>query len=294
MELRSGFPITSHWQATIQELAHSETLCSTICKNTNWSLDTCNKVDWSALGNGMHRLSRLQWFTYCKLLHGILNTNVQNKKFYNQSDLCPCCHNASETFLHVLTCPNKEVTRHRKHQQVILWKTLLAIHTPPQTLASIRNGILMCSTAPTPCNDTLSATSVTTTSMRIGNPHLSTIQEAFQQQSGELGWGNFLCGRISSRWRVAAYDEGLVLNQRLAQCCWAANLVKAVLNYSHSLWTFRCEVLHGHYQSETVASVLRMYNVESQVSSLSADAPQRESLSLLFPLILLYDAVRST
>jgi hypothetical protein len=106
------------------------------------------------------------------------------------------------------------------------------------------------------CNDTLSATSATTTSVRIGNPHLSMIQQAFQQQSGELGWDNFLCGRISSRWRVAAYDERRVLHQRIDQHCWAANLVKAVLNYSHSLWTFWCEVLRGRSQSETVAKHL--------------------------------------
>jgi hypothetical protein len=54
VELSCGFLITSRWQATIQELAHSETLCSTICRNTNWSLDTFNKVDWSALGNCMY------------------------------------------------------------------------------------------------------------------------------------------------------------------------------------------------------------------------------------------------
>jgi hypothetical protein len=39
--------------------------------------------------------------SYCKLLHGLLNTNVENKKYYGSPDVCPHCSDTQETFLHV-------------------------------------------------------------------------------------------------------------------------------------------------------------------------------------------------
>lgn len=197
VELSCGFTITSRWQATIQELAHSEDLCKTICKNARWSTDTFNEVDWVALKISMNRLSRVKRLTYCKLMHGILNTNSQNKWFYKQSDLCPCCQVLPETFHHVFTCPHLEVARHRATQQDLLWKAMLAIRTPPQTLDYLKRGILTGFPLDSSLRDDVSTLSSSSASQMSNLDYQSILRDAFNQQSRELGWDQILRGRLS-------------------------------------------------------------------------------------------------
>ena len=80
--LRSCDSLTSKWQATLQEQAHADSLHQTIYKNSKWSEDQFHMVDWTALKSFLHRLSRVRQISYRKLLHGLLNTNERNKKFY--------------------------------------------------------------------------------------------------------------------------------------------------------------------------------------------------------------------
>jgi hypothetical protein len=133
MALSCGYTISSSWQPLILELFHGANLCHTICKNACWTEDTFHKVIWSAMHSCMSRLSRVEQIAYVKLLHGLWNTNVQNKKFYNQSSLCPVCLTEPESFLHVVTCSHPETMQHRSTQQLILWKVLAGIQFPPWT-----------------------------------------------------------------------------------------------------------------------------------------------------------------
>jgi hypothetical protein len=50
-----------------------------ICKNTSWSENIFDMVDWAAMKACLGHLPRVQQLSYCKLLPGILNTNEQNK-----------------------------------------------------------------------------------------------------------------------------------------------------------------------------------------------------------------------
>ena len=76
--LSCGYTISSRWQPLLLELSHDSNLYQTICKNARWSEDTFHKVDWPAMQSCMSQFSRVQQIAYGKLLHGILNTNVQN------------------------------------------------------------------------------------------------------------------------------------------------------------------------------------------------------------------------
>jgi len=114
--LKGECAFTSKWQSILQERAHAEALWQTICRNNKWCDDQFDMVDWAALKGFLKRQNRLSHLAYIKLLHGILNTNTQNNKFYRSSDLCPHCHTELESFLHVLSCPHPEVSKFRSEQ----------------------------------------------------------------------------------------------------------------------------------------------------------------------------------
>lgn len=68
--------------------------------------------------------------SYCKLLHGLLNTNVQNSKYYNDSASCLLCGTAPETLLHVFSSSHSEVTSFHQEQHENFWRQLRSLNTP--------------------------------------------------------------------------------------------------------------------------------------------------------------------
>jgi len=80
ISLHCDFSITSKWKAFVNTEAHKMALQAMICKNTSRPDRQFNMVDWPALGWYMSSLPWIRQLTYCKLLHGILNTNNQNHK----------------------------------------------------------------------------------------------------------------------------------------------------------------------------------------------------------------------
>jgi len=248
--LSCGYTFTSCWQPLILELFHGANPPQTICKNARWSEVTFHKVDWSAMQSCMSRFSKVQQIAYGKLLHGLLNTNVQNNKFYNQSSLCPVCLAEPESFLHAVTCTHPETVQHRSTQQLSLWKALTGIQTPPAVLAAIRSVIIdeVCDNDST-LNYTASVHS-STSSRSAPSAFESMIQAAVSQQITDLGREHFYRGRVSLLWKEAAYLESLHLGIGLNKQRWAAGAVSALLRYRHALWYFRCKVVHGHSQSE--------------------------------------------
>jgi hypothetical protein len=113
VDLRSDESLTSKWQDIVQEAAHSTPIRLTMCKRSSWSEDQSNMVDWWALKHCLLGMPRVHRLSYGKLLNGLLNMNMQNRRYYNGSDLCPHYGRELETFVHVVSCPNSEVSLHR-------------------------------------------------------------------------------------------------------------------------------------------------------------------------------------
>jgi hypothetical protein len=265
VDLSCGYTLTSRWQATLLELAHADSLCKTICKNANWSEDTFNKVDWPALQACMFKLPRIHQLSYCMLLHGLLNMNAQNRKFYNKVDLCPCCMAGPESFLHVVTCTSPMVAKYHSEQQHLLWSKLDTMQTPPNTLLMIKNGIIAAGMVEVNRVTSLSASSTSLASDDGSSAHISTAQEASHQQTPDIGWVNFFHGQILLQWKEAVYQDALMLQCWVDKERWAAQLVTTILQYSQSLWLFCCQVVHG--QSKVEADERYLAHLRSQVSA---------------------------
>jgi hypothetical protein len=76
LSLHLGHLLMSKWLAKIQEEVHPQSVQETICKNVSWSPIQFNMVDWGALKHSLSNAHRSQRLSYCKLLHGLLNTNI--------------------------------------------------------------------------------------------------------------------------------------------------------------------------------------------------------------------------
>jgi hypothetical protein len=252
--LQLGHILTSKWQHSIRELAHSELLQNTICKNTGWSEDQFYMVDWNALQAGLKGVSKVKLLSYCKLIHGILNTNEQNHKFYGSTSHCPHCKASVESFLHVVTCPCPTVTDYRSQQQDTLWKSLKALRTPQIILQYIQRGINSCDSMRP--SESSSANQEDSGSTQSSGSYSAFSLAAFNEQSIHVGWDQLLRGRLSKRWREAFHQELSSRNTRANATLWAGGVIIAVLDYSLSLWKFRCELLYGRTNSEQVGKIL--------------------------------------
>jgi hypothetical protein len=222
-----GKPLVEKIKETIRRDTYLPTIQATICKQEDWSEEAFLSIDWAAHEYAFSRTWSCKRISYTKLTHKLLNTNVQNRKYYGKSDLCPCCVSTAETLAHVFICPSPDTTVFRLNQQEVLWNQLTLINTPEEVQTAIQSGIKTLEGT----IDTQIFTSKTVTS-------------AFADQS-ILGWEPFLRGRISHQWQAAFDGEEAPVNTKDSYK-WAGQLVTLLLNYAQQLWIFRCGVVHGH------------------------------------------------
>jgi hypothetical protein len=225
-----GKPLVAKIRSTLYRGMYQDVIQATICQQEAWTASQFHSVDWAAHEQAFLNVWSCKRITLTKLAHKLLNTNVQNKKLYGKSDICPCCRSSPETLTHVFTCPSETMTAFRMTQQEILRKHLDLINTPQNLIQAIQLGI-----------QTLARESPIA-------PTSPTISIAFHAQT-ELGWGAFLRGRISSSWRNAFSQDVSAANNK-KRLKWAGQLVHHLLHYSQQLWIFRCGVVHGHTKEE--------------------------------------------
>jgi len=84
-------PLVTRIRSIIRNDLYSSTIQETICKQEAWSAVTFTQIDWQAHEYAFKTSWTCKRFMYTKLVHNLLNTNVQNRRYYGTSDLCPCC-----------------------------------------------------------------------------------------------------------------------------------------------------------------------------------------------------------
>jgi hypothetical protein len=117
----------------------------------------------------------------------VLNTNSQNKRFYGQPGICPCCNLLEESFSHMLSCSSDSSNTHREIELENLQNNLMKQGTPQNITATIIHGI---------ANWILkkSAFNIKQTSPTFGSVLAvdAAITQAYYEQTMLLGWDNVL------------------------------------------------------------------------------------------------------
>lgn len=169
---------------------------------------------------------------------------MQNSRFYGLSDKCPCCQLHQETITHLLTCKHEAVALHWEKAKKMLFQQLTKIHTPARIGNLLQQGL-----------DQWEA-STKDNGLTIWAPTFGSVRtidivltQAYRTQSYEIGWEQFLRGRISSYWGKA-YGRGQN-NQKLDPVIWASKVICHLLEYTESLWKFQNGVIYGHSSAKT-------------------------------------------
>jgi hypothetical protein len=67
-----------------------------------------------------------------------------------------------------------------------------------------------------------------------------------------FGWGNFLWGRITTKWRNL-HECVTQAKSKMQSLTWAKKLINILWNYIDSLWKHRNSVIHGKDKEEAAA-----------------------------------------
>ncbi len=200
-------------------------------------------MDWEAFGDAFNHLQKGEQISFSKLTHGLLNTNSQNSKFYGKSGLCPCCSIHHETITHMLTCPNTDAVTYRNSMWQMLLTKLKALDTHRSILDCFEYGL---------SNWTGNHTSDMHAPTRGSVKPLDTLlTQAFNDQC-DIGWEQFLRGRISIYWR-RAYGQSFQNSRhpgRHTDKAWSSALIKLLLMYSRLVWKYRNGIIYGHNKIE--------------------------------------------
>ena len=175
-----------------------------------------------------------------KLAHKLWPTNKLLSHRNNRNDSrCFRCNRLYETWHHVFQCPSTSSKQHHSKalKNLRLYFQTLHLSKPMITImiAGIQQWLLQHSpTFPLP-----------------GKPYtdiiFSLLQTAFLEQT-QIGWDNFLAGRLSSSWFVAhdLYADNRNLPSHLYSSIIAPKLIRSLWNYSLCTWTQRNLDKFGH------------------------------------------------
>lgn len=138
--LYRGEPLVTSIKLLVEEVVYRIPLQVKLQKDNSWTDEQFLLVDWEAYKHAFRRQPRSHRVSIAKLSHQLWNTNVQNCKFYGQSDLCPYRCGHSETLSHMFTCTQPDASAHRTTALTAL-QSALAPFTPSNLLETLMSGI---------------------------------------------------------------------------------------------------------------------------------------------------------
>jgi hypothetical protein len=109
-------------------------------KKNKWSPRIFHLIDWQAHESAQSRLTWTQRISTSKLIHGLTNTNHQNKLYYNTTSVCPCCSIEEESLEHVLRCQAPEMETSQWTLLLQLESNLQKLSTPVPVQEAIMHG----------------------------------------------------------------------------------------------------------------------------------------------------------
>jgi hypothetical protein len=228
---------------------HRQQIIDYVKKRSKWNDTTFHQVHWGAHESAFTSLSRNNQVMVVKLIHNLVNINVQNAKLYGKSSSCPCCLSHDETLAHIFSCPSEGSIEHCAQALVTLKADLTTISTPTAVIEAMIYGMTLWV-----CHQTESELHVHTPT--VGSLHGPDVllTAALTEQYQSIGWYNFLLGRISVCWgkAVAMYNKSTDPSYPTA---WTTQTILLVWKFSCSLWIYRNTIVHGATDQEVAAKI---------------------------------------
>lgn len=196
----SGTPITQQLREYLHDTTAGSALRDYICKKIHWSVETFDKVNWPALELYLKSLPGEKQTNLIKMQHGWIFTAEPDHLFqskttaeYETRTESPCCPFKCDKIdykWHFLTCNKSPLHSQVTKEMKPLIQTMRSLQTDPNILSVILNRLRKYLKGLPPRQVTLP---------RDAN---DKIYQALLEQD-EIGWGQFLLGRMSRRWEYA-------------------------------------------------------------------------------------------
>ena len=215
-----------------------------LCNKHSWTDSIFTAIDWDAHGLGLKAIPYLQRITVIKLIHGWNATKRRRFQMGGVSNPdCQLCQ-AVETRTHIWECANKGFEEVREIELQKLCSQITK-GIEKEVGNALQIGIMNISD-PTVVAQYTKEFVVDT-----------QVASAVEEQT-EIGWDNFMFGRIATQWKKVAQRPGTDWDPDR----WAVNTVTAVLQALLILWKKRNTLVHG---TEGETSKLELERVQRMI-----------------------------
>ncbi len=220
-------------------------------------------VDWSLLFEALKgvNFNRRRW--YVKLASGFCATGLREAWRGHQLDShCPRCGIPNETIPHILRCQGKQSTMIWNSQLDTLGQWLNT-STDPAIKQSVIHGLQSWFNG------------------SISDPPPGTVSLPLLQAQNEIGWDQFLLGRLSPAWEQAQAEWLEHTRQDKSSKQWAIQFVRRIWHIAWAIWDYRNTVHHqpsAQFDTPALTSlreqVQQTWQVLSPESKLSIPHPR--------------------
>jgi hypothetical protein len=183
--------LTGDLYSMIKNLEYPIPLQEKLQKDNQWCEEVYKSVDCDAYYRAIRRVPRSHRISITKLSQQLWNTNLQNRKYYNQSDVCPISQSTTEDFNHVFHCTHTSADTFWQEAITNLFTTLQP-STPPLLLDTLKDCL----------QQWITSGRAYLPSLRSRLPALDILHQAIINQA-DIGWGAFCRGHVSKHWRRA-------------------------------------------------------------------------------------------
>ena len=250
-----------------------------IMSKEGWTQRTFDKVDWDAHEIAFRKLGRSRLKTrVVQFEHRWLPMGKQLHRIDSEtSNLCPVCKAAVEDQTHFLTCTDDRCRSNFTLQLTVLHKSLQKKKILGAVWSQIKSRLLFemgYSSQPPSFPEAASHDKIA-----------RTLQLAVREQ-GEIGWVNFLRGRISRFWGKTQgiyYHDAQLASNTLSAQTFQTTLINGSWSFFHGIWEYRNAILHDATVNINIERMNRriyqLYRNPSETSSvLAASASSMPSL----------------
>jgi len=211
------------------------------CSKT-WNISSNNlpHVDWYNLCRVFRGYKGWSQNPFTKAIHRQWPTMVRENDWNRSSTpLCPLCNLFPETVDHVFQCTNVLIKANRSREILKLKTSLTSFKTSPLIINHVNRILLQY------C-DGYTVTSLPVSSFTSSSAHLVAVAQALQTQISTLGIQNFLFGVVTPQLRKsqAIYYKNNPQGRKFNADIWGRWIVRAMLEFSTTLWKYRCEIVH--------------------------------------------------
>lgn len=215
-------------------------------KKTGANEETVANIDWISCGKAFQGLKGSKQRLVLKHASGHMACGNRMQLWgFQEGSECPRCQHPDETPEHVLHCPDQRAQT--------AWTT---------TIRTLETWMIKNETDP----DIIRA--ITTELHRWKQPHLPTrqykpsIATAVQQQ-GDIGWYQFLMGKLTMQW-TEVQDEYLKwLGRRRTGKAWVTALIAKVWTVSWDMWEHRNDI---HHNTITPKKLLELTELKERIT----------------------------